>query len=46
MNTAQVGYTTTASTTLSFSCIGSKGATDVYVSNPSISAIQVGTLHS
>jgi len=45
MNTAQVGYTTTASTTLSFSCIGSNGATNVSVSNPSISAIQVGTLH-
>ena len=46
MNTLQMGYTTTASTTLSFSCIGSNGATNVSVSNPSISAIQVGTLHS
>jgi hypothetical protein len=46
MNTLQMGYTTTASTTLSFSCIGSNGATNVAVSNPSISAIQVGTLHS
>ena len=39
-------YTASASTTLTFACGETVGTGTLYIDNPSLSAIQVGTIHS
>jgi len=44
-NVVHGSFTATANTTFTFSCKGSNGATKVYVNDPTLSAIKVGTIH-
>jgi hypothetical protein len=45
VNVVHGSYTTSTGTTFNLSCIGSNGATAMYVNRPTLSAIKVGTLH-
>jgi hypothetical protein len=44
-NIVHAGYTTSTGTTFSLSCVRGSGTTNVYVNNPTLSAIKVGALH-
>jgi hypothetical protein len=44
-NMVRTGYKTSTSATVTLLCVGSNGATNVYVYNPTLSAIKVGALH-